>query len=229
MPQDPATGLVDMGARSYNPSTSAFTAEDTIIGDLAAPISLNRYTYANGAPLDYYDPDGHLSFSLGGIVKSVGSALSSLGSKLVDGAKKGASVVRNALSSGGSAVASAVSTATSAVTGAVSGAANAAASRARSSVKAFQQMFDDANLGASAQHTLASARGQLKSLAQSLDQAGAHEILTVAGFVPGPIGAASDVANAALYFIEGDTKNALISLAATVVPIAGAAMSEHGE
>lgn len=84
-------------------------------------------------------------------------------------------------------------------------------------------MFDDANLGASAQHTLASARGQLKSLAQSLDQAGAHDILTVAGFVPGPIGAGADLANAALYFIEGDTKNALISLAATVIPVAASA------
>jgi len=56
---DPSTGLVDMGARWYQPSTSTFTARDTYNGQLSTPISLNRYTYAQGDPLSYFDPDGH--------------------------------------------------------------------------------------------------------------------------------------------------------------------------
>jgi len=59
MPTDELTGMVDMGFRSYDPATGRFTAADDIIGNLAAPISLNRYLYANGSPLSYFDADGH--------------------------------------------------------------------------------------------------------------------------------------------------------------------------
>lgn len=61
---DPSTGLVDMGARWYQPSTSTFTARDTYNGQLSTPISLNRYTYAQGDPLSYFDPDGRMAISV---------------------------------------------------------------------------------------------------------------------------------------------------------------------
>ena len=55
---DPTTGLVDMGARWYDTTTGTFTTRDTIFGQLRTPITLNRYTYANGSPLNFFDPDG---------------------------------------------------------------------------------------------------------------------------------------------------------------------------
>lgn len=56
---DPVTGLVDMGFRQYDPMSGRFTARDSIVGALSAPVSLNRYLYANGDPVDFFDPDGH--------------------------------------------------------------------------------------------------------------------------------------------------------------------------
>ncbi|MBB5872028.1 RHS repeat-associated protein [Allocatelliglobosispora scoriae] len=56
---DAATGLVNMGFRSYDPSSGRFSARDSIVGSLSAPVTLNRYLYANGNPVSYTDPDGH--------------------------------------------------------------------------------------------------------------------------------------------------------------------------
>lgn len=63
---DPTSGLVDMGARWYQPSTGRFTARDTIRPMLGSPISLNMYTYANDDPLGFYDPDGHCAVKIDG-------------------------------------------------------------------------------------------------------------------------------------------------------------------
>jgi len=48
-----------MGARWYAPASGTFNSRDTIYGELATPVSLNRYTYALNNPLAYFDPDGH--------------------------------------------------------------------------------------------------------------------------------------------------------------------------
>lgn len=61
---DPTTGLVDMGARWYSPTTATFTSRDSEFGELGSPISLNRYTYANGDPLGFFDPDGRRGLNL---------------------------------------------------------------------------------------------------------------------------------------------------------------------
>ena len=55
---NPTTGDVWMGARWYKPNSAAFTARDTIFGQLDTPISLNRHTYAWADPLGMWDPDG---------------------------------------------------------------------------------------------------------------------------------------------------------------------------
>lgn len=65
---DPATGHVWQGARWYQPDTGSFLSRDTLNGELATPITHNRYTYANNSPLNYWDPDGHRS------VRAVGDA-----------------------------------------------------------------------------------------------------------------------------------------------------------
>ena len=52
------TGDVWMGARWYRPGIGGFTTRDTVFGSPDTPISLNRYTYAWGTPLNMWDPDG---------------------------------------------------------------------------------------------------------------------------------------------------------------------------
>ena len=62
---DPTSGDVWMGARWYRPGTGSFTSRDTVFGHLSTPVSLNRYTYANGNPLGMWDPDGRESKDVG--------------------------------------------------------------------------------------------------------------------------------------------------------------------
>jgi RHS repeat-associated protein len=66
---DATTGNIWMGARWYQPSTDNFTARDTVFGTLDTPVSLNRYTYANNDPIEFFDPDGR--FSVRSFVSSV--------------------------------------------------------------------------------------------------------------------------------------------------------------
>lgn len=94
---DPVTGLVDMDFRNYDPVSGRFAAADNIVGDLSRPVTLNRYTYANGNPVDYFDPDGH--FSIGG----VGDAFTSFFSNLFQTAGEAFSGVGQAISDGVSA------------------------------------------------------------------------------------------------------------------------------
>ncbi len=56
---DPTSGLVDMAARSYSPTTGRFTTLDTQTGHPNNPTTLNRYLYANADPIDNSDPEGH--------------------------------------------------------------------------------------------------------------------------------------------------------------------------
>lgn len=58
---DQETGLVYMQARYYDPALGRFVSPDSIIPNPLDPQTLNRYTYADNAPLDKVDPDGHQS------------------------------------------------------------------------------------------------------------------------------------------------------------------------
>jgi RHS repeat-associated protein len=60
-PADSATRLYYSGARWYDPASGRFMTEDTYMGDLAVPLSLNRYIYALDNPMRYVDPTGHES------------------------------------------------------------------------------------------------------------------------------------------------------------------------
>ena len=51
--QDP-TGLIWLGARYYDPPFGRFLSADPV----SYPISLNLYSYANGDPINFRDPDG---------------------------------------------------------------------------------------------------------------------------------------------------------------------------
>ena len=56
--QDTDTGLVNMGARYYDPVTGRFNGVDPVTFDPRNIHSFNRYAYANNNPYKYTDPDG---------------------------------------------------------------------------------------------------------------------------------------------------------------------------
>jgi RHS repeat-associated protein len=55
---DPATGLIQMGARSYSPSLGRFMSEDPVFGHLGVGASVDRYLYVWDNPLNLYDLNG---------------------------------------------------------------------------------------------------------------------------------------------------------------------------
>jgi len=46
-------------ARYYDVTTAAFITEDSYLGDITEPLTLNRYNYCVSSPLNYVDPSGH--------------------------------------------------------------------------------------------------------------------------------------------------------------------------
>jgi len=58
-------------ARYYNADKGRFFQEDTYLGDITDPLTLNRYAYTKNSPLNYVDPSGHKISSLGDFVSFV--------------------------------------------------------------------------------------------------------------------------------------------------------------
>ncbi|MDH6117296.1 RHS repeat-associated protein [Kitasatospora sp. GAS204A] len=63
--QDQATGLTNLGAREYQPSTGRFLSTDPIFNP-ADPQQWNGYAYSNNSPVNSSDPTGKLSNVQGG-------------------------------------------------------------------------------------------------------------------------------------------------------------------
>jgi len=57
-PTDPATGLIQMGARTYDPSLGSFASEDPVLGHLGLGGSVDRYSYVRDNLLSAYDLNG---------------------------------------------------------------------------------------------------------------------------------------------------------------------------
>jgi RHS repeat-associated protein len=55
---DPASGLIQMGERSYSPSLGGFISEDPVFGHLGVGASVDRYLYVWDNPLNRYDLNG---------------------------------------------------------------------------------------------------------------------------------------------------------------------------
>jgi RHS repeat-associated protein len=64
-PQDTATGLVDVGARQYDPATGRFLTTDPVLAP-ADPQQLNGYTYGADNPVNSSDPSGQMAMPVGG-------------------------------------------------------------------------------------------------------------------------------------------------------------------
>jgi RHS repeat-associated protein len=56
-PTDASTGLTDIGARQYDPTTSRFISLDPVL-ETTSPQELNGYTYAGDNPVTQSDPSG---------------------------------------------------------------------------------------------------------------------------------------------------------------------------
>jgi RHS repeat-associated protein len=54
-----AVGLMDYGARFYDPALGRFVSADSLVPEPGNPQALNRYAYVLGNPLRYVDPSGH--------------------------------------------------------------------------------------------------------------------------------------------------------------------------
>ncbi|TFB94552.1 hypothetical protein E3O48_08035 [Cryobacterium sp. HLT2-28] len=104
---DQTTGMVDMGARHYDPTSGRFTARDTIVGSLSALISLNRYLYANGNPISNTDPTGHWPDWVDSLGRAASGAWDSAAATVADGL----GTIGKAISHATSAVTAAASTA----------------------------------------------------------------------------------------------------------------------
>lgn len=56
---DSLSGLYDLRARYYDPTSGRFTSRDTASIDFSNPVELNRYSYAQENPTNVTDPSGH--------------------------------------------------------------------------------------------------------------------------------------------------------------------------
>src|SRR5699024_2835572 len=55
---DPATGLVYMQQRYYDPEVGRFLSPDPVVPAPGNVFNFGRYTYANNNPIRHIDPDG---------------------------------------------------------------------------------------------------------------------------------------------------------------------------
>ena len=74
-PTDPATGLIQMGARTYDPSLGSFASEDPVLGHLGLGESVGHYLYVRDNPLNSYDLSGRDVCGTVGEAPVIGGAL----------------------------------------------------------------------------------------------------------------------------------------------------------
>ncbi len=75
---DPNLGHYYLRARYMDPANGRFTQMDLFSGYDSDPVSLHKYLYANGSPVDYSDPSGYYSISELSTVSGVQKALSAI-------------------------------------------------------------------------------------------------------------------------------------------------------
>ncbi|UUI67269.1 DUF6531 domain-containing protein [Aeromicrobium duanguangcaii] len=209
---DPATGLVDMGARQYLPGTAAFTSPDTVIGDLTSSVTLNRYTYAWADPINMFDPDGHFPSWLKSAGMGIFDFLRGAFKRAFDAA---AAIVNTAVSQGRALFAKARVASAKATK-----AAKAEIAKVSRQVAAAASRID--TVAGDAARVASSFSGSIAASARNLDTRNLHTSLATFGLIPG-IGEIADGADAVLYLIEGDTGNALFSAAAMIPGVGQAA------
>jgi RHS repeat-associated protein len=76
---DPNSGFYYLRARYMNPEIGRFVTMDTFKGHMTDPLSLHKYLYGNGNPVDNIDPSGQFSLGSISIGISVRGILSGIG------------------------------------------------------------------------------------------------------------------------------------------------------
>ena len=72
------SGLQYLRARYYEPETGRFMTNDSYLGNVMNPLTLNRYDYTSNNPVMNYDPSGHWPKFLDNLKSQVSSTLGSL-------------------------------------------------------------------------------------------------------------------------------------------------------
>jgi RHS repeat-associated protein len=234
---DPQSGLVWMGARWYSPEDGAFTSRDTVSGVLQTPISLNRYTYALGDPLEYMDPDGHCASGLGlkswaRQARNAGSCgdLEAMKTMMFLAAHNPSMNLSSMMSSFRVGLSRFIKQQERIKWIPVNGGFSAVPAGWKYMPQETKNAYIAQLQGgesAEANSRMRSGRGYSMWEGITLSDIG-HLALDVAGVLPG-VGAIADIANAAWYLAEGRKKMAALSLGAAVVPvIAGGVFGKLG-
>jgi len=66
---DPNIGFYYLRARYYNPSIGRFLTMDTWPGSMFEPMSLHKYLYCHGSPVNNWDPSGKDKTLLGTVAR----------------------------------------------------------------------------------------------------------------------------------------------------------------
>lgn len=82
---DPATGMVNMETRFYNPSGGSFISQDSAGVPQQTPLSANLFAYVNNNPMSNIDPTGQYGLSLPEWMGGVAAGLEVAGG-VIDGA-----------------------------------------------------------------------------------------------------------------------------------------------
>jgi RHS repeat-associated protein len=72
---DAKIGQQYLRQRYYTPATGRFNRLDPFFGNLNDPLSLNKYTYANGDPINKMDPNGLFSIGSMGMSMAIGASI----------------------------------------------------------------------------------------------------------------------------------------------------------
>ncbi len=102
-PVDSGSGLIQMGARSYDPALGAFASEDPVFGHLGIAVSINRFQYAFDNPTSRYDLNGRDVCVFGTCAQDVAEDLVELPEELKGGFEYVEGGARQVGSSAGSA------------------------------------------------------------------------------------------------------------------------------
>ena len=68
---DDSSDLTYLRARYYSPGTAGFLSRDTIQPNGGGTTGYNPYAYANGNPVTFTDPSGHIATWVGGGIAAV--------------------------------------------------------------------------------------------------------------------------------------------------------------
>ncbi len=72
--QTDPSGMVYLRSRYYTPNDGRFNTRDTWMGDYNIPLSLNRWMYVEGNPVNYVDPEGQYRWSCNTDAKRIATA-----------------------------------------------------------------------------------------------------------------------------------------------------------